>query len=57
MRQERIKLASADAARGRTHRYFHLKVISVELEGDVREGPLEKARGPENKDELQVCWE
>lgn len=52
-----LKLASADAAQMSTHRHFHLKLISVELEGNVRESPLEKARGPKNKDKLQVGWE
>lgn len=40
-----------------THRHLHLKVISVELEGDVGESPLEKPRRAENEDQLQVCWE
>lgn len=48
---------SADTAQAGTHRYFHLKLISVELEGYVRESPLEEARGSENEDELQVGWE
>lgn len=52
-----LKLASADTAQASTHRHFHLKLISVELEGNVRESPLEKARGPKNKDKLQVGWE
>lgn len=52
-----LKLASADTAQASTHRHFHLKLISVELEGYVRESPLEEARGSENEDELQVGWE
>lgn len=40
-----------------TYRYLHLKVISVEPEGEVRERPLEKSRWAQDEDKLEVCRE
>lgn len=42
---------------GATYRHLHLKIISVESEGKVGEGPLEKARGAQDEDELEVGGE
>ena len=40
-----------------TYRHLHLKVISVEPEGELGERPLEEPGWPQDEDKLQVCGE
>lgn len=40
-----------------TYRHLHLEVILVELEEDVRDCTLQEGGGPQNQNQLEVCWE